>query len=491
MSQLLRPVASTPGIPRTPGGAIVRAASPGGLVPAPGGAAVPWVQRITTGIARGVAGAGIPGAAIALPAAVGAATLPWVMKNWRGGPGAESMQERRGTTPPAAAARKPYYGPAYGQPQEGTRVGGGNAGASTARQWNQAAPATGGPSPAGSAPGARTTAIRGNFSGGSRMANAIQNAAAGTRTNGLGVAAPPSPPPSPWGPGVAEFDAAASAGAAAAAARSAQGGRGYLSAGAPGAQPSGAPMDFNTALSASPSPSAAQGVDWAKMSASPEVLSAPAQPIGADFGQTAVPATQGVDLSRTGFNLPSGANSGALPDTSNPASQAYWNRADIRAWAGANQGLANDLRKRHGLPALTAPQASPGAAPAGATWTADQAVLAAQSAGALGGLRPGATTADAILAGQGAGAFDRGIPGPQGLPAAPIAPAVAPAGQDPAARMAPAQMPSTGDTAFDPAQTMLRGHLNKISQGQYTVQQFDPQSYNPWSNPELLNRQLF
>jgi hypothetical protein len=39
-----------------------------------------------------------------------------------------------------------------------------------------------------------------------------------------------------------------------------------------------------------------------------------------------------------------------VADTSNPASQAYWDRADIQAWAGANKGLAAALRKKHGLP---------------------------------------------------------------------------------------------------------------------------------------------
>ena len=39
-----------------------------------------------------------------------------------------------------------------------------------------------------------------------------------------------------------------------------------------------------------------------------------------------------------------------VADTSNPASQAYWDRADIQAWAGANKGLAASLRRKHGLP---------------------------------------------------------------------------------------------------------------------------------------------
>lgn len=402
------------------------------------------------------------------------------------------MYERRGLTPPGSqrrpigslptSARVPSQYPA-GVP---TGVGGGNAGASRAKQWSASAAATRSRPPV-PAPGARTAVIRGNFSGGSRMSNAIQNAAAGTRTNGLGVAAPPAPPPSPWAPGVAEYDAADAAGTAAAAARSAQGGRGYLSAGTSNSRPLEGAVDFSATPNILPG---LQGTDWAVRSVSPEVFSAPSQPIGADFGRTPLTATKGMDYSRVAFDLPPAA-AGALPDTSNPASQAYWDRADIKSWAGANKELADELRARHGLAVLPQPQADRSTPSSRSAPTADQAVMAAQAAGALSGLRPGATTDDAILAGQAAGVFDRGIPGPQGPPAPPVAPAVAPAGQDPVARVVPAQMPSTGDTAFDPAQALLRGHLDKISQNTNFVLPSGAQDYNPWSNPELLNRRYF
>jgi hypothetical protein len=39
-----------------------------------------------------------------------------------------------------------------------------------------------------------------------------------------------------------------------------------------------------------------------------------------------------------------------LADSSNPRSQAYWDRADIQQWAKANDGLARRLRTKHGLP---------------------------------------------------------------------------------------------------------------------------------------------
>lgn len=52
----------------------------------------------------------------------------------------------------------------------------------------------------------------------------------------------------------------------------------------------------------------------------------------------------------------------AMPDTSNPASEAYWQRADIQEWARANSKLAARLREQKGLPPLGANGAAPAAA---------------------------------------------------------------------------------------------------------------------------------
>lgn len=41
-----------------------------------------------------------------------------------------------------------------------------------------------------------------------------------------------------------------------------------------------------------------------------------------------------------------------LPETSDPRQEAYWQRADMRQWAGANFDLANRLRERKGLSRL-------------------------------------------------------------------------------------------------------------------------------------------
>jgi hypothetical protein len=43
---------------------------------------------------------------------------------------------------------------------------------------------------------------------------------------------------------------------------------------------------------------------------------------------------------------------GAADRTTDPGQEAYWDRADIRQWSGANLKLANELRARKGLPAL-------------------------------------------------------------------------------------------------------------------------------------------
>lgn len=43
------------------------------------------------------------------------------------------------------------------------------------------------------------------------------------------------------------------------------------------------------------------------------------------------------------------ASGSALPDTSNPATQAFWDRADNQVWAKANPKLAEALKKKHGF----------------------------------------------------------------------------------------------------------------------------------------------
>jgi hypothetical protein len=92
----------------------------------------------------------------------------------------------------------------------------------------------------------------------------------------------------------------------------------------------------------------------------------------------------------------------ALPAAANANRPEYWQAggrgslADMQAWAAANPALAARLKQRSGygtasvVPALN---------------SADEAILTAQGAGALGGLGPGATADDALLAGQAAGVF--------------------------------------------------------------------------------------
>jgi len=93
----------------------------------------------------------------------------------------------------------------------------------------------------------------------------------------------------------------------------------------------------------------------------------------------------------------------ALPAAANANRQEYWQAggrgslADMQAWAAANPALAARLKQRSGY-------GTAGVVPA--LNSADEAILTAQGAGALDGLRSGSTTDDALLAGQSAGAFD-------------------------------------------------------------------------------------
>jgi hypothetical protein len=139
MSQLLRSATPMPVVPRQPGGAIVRAASPGGLVHSPGGAVTPWMQRIKTGATAGrilaapaVAAVAGPAAGLSIGLGLGGAILGSM-----GRPGTARMSLLGGDAVPSA--RKPYYGPAFGDPGGNPQVGGGNAGASLASQWSPTA----------------------------------------------------------------------------------------------------------------------------------------------------------------------------------------------------------------------------------------------------------------------------------------------------------------------------------------------------------------
>jgi hypothetical protein len=92
-----------------------------------------------------------------------------------------------------------------------------------------------------------------------------------------------------------------------------------------------------------------------------------------------------------------------LASEANANRQEYWqpggrgSLADMQAWAAANPALAARLRQRSGY-------GTTGVAPT--LNSSDDAILAAQGAGALDGLRSGSTTDDALLAGQAAGVFD-------------------------------------------------------------------------------------
>lgn len=163
---------------------------------------------------------------------------------------------------------------------------------------------------------------------------AIVNPPERARSRALNIAAQNAGLPAMrWAPGVAEFDAADAAGRAAAAARAAQGGRGYL-----GASPAGA-----TALIEAGSRGDYEIPDPALSFSTDGAGNAVAMPLAA---------------------------SGGLPDTSNPASQAYWDRADIRAWANASEGnrkLAENLQRRVGFTPAPAAQMVPQMAAAAAT----------------------------------------------------------------------------------------------------------------------------
>lgn len=129
------------------------------------------------------------------------------------------------------------------------------------------------------------------------------------------------------------FEAAESAGRAAAAARQARGGRGYL-------------------------PTAAMGGGWNAPTTDQAVMAAQAAGAlgslrpGATANE-AILAGQAAGAFDGGIGR-SGGGSAPLPDSSNPSSQAYWQRADIRAWEQANPELARRLKERVGFQATPA-----------------------------------------------------------------------------------------------------------------------------------------
>jgi len=176
---------------------------------------------------------------------------------------------------------------------------------------------------------------------------AIVNPPERARNRALNIAAQNAGLPAMrWESGVAEFDAAKTAGEAAAAARAAQGGRGYLSATAPAS----ARTTTDDAILLAQGAGALDGLK-AGATADDALLA----------GQAAGAFDRGMGGQRP---------AAALPDASNPATQAYWDRADIRAWANASEGnrkLAENLQRRVGFTPAPAAQMVPQMAAAAAT----------------------------------------------------------------------------------------------------------------------------
>lgn len=209
--------------------------------------------------------------------------------------------------------------------------------------------------PAPAALGARNVPI---VTDGSRSRNAAASAA--MQQAGL--------PAWRWDQNPSLRDAAQAAGEAAAAARGAQSGRGYLSGGGMPGQPSVA----ERLVSGFQETPAAAAIPVAAFEAgSPEAVAAAAaaKNAGLNVGTGAWDGSNSFDrvaqdpasalgaevfspgnrelLSRVSTPLSRPAS--ALPDTSNPASAAYWQRADIQEWARANSGLARRLQERSGF----------------------------------------------------------------------------------------------------------------------------------------------
>lgn len=85
-----------------------------------------------------------------------------------------------------------------------------------------------------------------------------------------------------------------------------------------------------------------------------------------------------------------------VPANLTPASESYWNDADIRAWAQKNKGLANQLRRKNGLPDLDANGQAPWAAP-NVTWSGGVDRNPSLAYGMQNNLAPGAAQAGAAM----------------------------------------------------------------------------------------------
>jgi hypothetical protein len=206
-------------------------------------------------------------------------------------------------------------------------VGGGNAGGSRAGQWSRP-PAPRQPPPPGNQPLSGPAQQNPRLPAGRNVA--IVNPPQRARNRALSNAAQNAGLPA-WNWQAEEnrsmFEAAEAAGQAAAAARQAQGGRGYLPAMSPG-------EGWNA-------PTADQAVMTAQAAGALDGLRPGATSSEAVLAGQAAGAFDG-GIGRSG---PAPA---ALPDISNPATQAYRNRADIRTWEAANPLLAQRLWERSG-----------------------------------------------------------------------------------------------------------------------------------------------
>jgi hypothetical protein len=171
------------------------------------------MQRIKTGATAGrilaapaVAAVAGPAAGLSIGLGLGGAILGSM-----GRPGTARMSLLGGDAVPSA--RKPYYGPAFGDPGGNPQVGGGNAGASLASQWSPTAQQN------PRLPAGRNVAI----------VNPPQRA----QNRALSIAAQNAGLPA-WNwqadENSAMLESAQARGTAAAAAREAQGGRGYITA---------------------------------------------------------------------------------------------------------------------------------------------------------------------------------------------------------------------------------------------------------------------
>jgi hypothetical protein len=163
--------------------------------------------------------------------------------------------------------------------------------------------------------------------------------------------------------------------------------------------------------------------------------------------QGAGEAAQGARAAQGGRGYLSG---GATPDPSNPASQAFWDRADTQAWEAANPQLAAQLKTKHGFGSQAAPLGfDPGAQTGLDVDPQAQSFAPDANAPAVPGL------VESLQARQG---LSGGFSPTQTAFSEPTAPT----GSDPAQRMAPNQMRSGPETEVDLAQALNTEHLQSI-----------------------------